>query len=59
MGGGHLGDFLVTPACPIEKVTLWEGLLYLMLGSETDRVLQKDRIFFKVGFEPGGGDPKV
>jgi len=24
-----LGDFLLAPSCPIEKVTLWAGLLYL------------------------------
>jgi len=24
--GAPLGDFLLAPACPIEKVTLWEGL---------------------------------
>jgi len=29
-----LGEFLLAPACPIEKVTLWEGFLYLTLGSE-------------------------
>jgi len=23
-----LGDFLLTAVCPLEKVTLWEGLLY-------------------------------
>ena len=23
-----LGDFLLAPACPIEKATLWVGLLY-------------------------------
>ena len=30
-----LGDFLLAPTCPIEKVTLWEGFLYLSLGFET------------------------
>ena len=29
-------DFLFAPACPIEKVTLWEGLLCLILGAEAD-----------------------
>ena len=24
--GASLGDFLLAPACPIEKVTLWDGL---------------------------------
>ena len=27
--GASLGDFLLAPKCPIEKVTLWVGLLYL------------------------------
>ena len=26
--GASLGDFLLAPVCPIEKVTLWEGFLY-------------------------------
>jgi len=30
------GAFPLTPARPIEKVTLWEGFLYAMSGSETD-----------------------
>jgi len=34
--GASLGDFLHAPACPIEKVTLWEGFLYLTSGSETN-----------------------
>ena len=33
--GVSLGDFLLAPVCPIEKITLWEGFLYLTLGSET------------------------
>jgi len=32
-----LGDFLLAPACPIEEVTLWEGFLCLMSGSENPR----------------------
>jgi len=36
-----LGDFLLAPACPIEKVTLWEGFLYLTSGSETDKGVVK------------------
>lgn len=31
--GAFLGYFLLAPKCPKEKVTLWEGLLYLMLAS--------------------------
>jgi len=34
--GASLGDFLLAPACPIEKVTLWEGFLYLTSESEID-----------------------
>ena len=26
--GASLGDILLAPACPIEKVTLWVGFLY-------------------------------
>ena len=29
------GDFLFALMCPMEKVTLWVGLFYLMLGSKT------------------------
>ena len=34
--GASLGNFPLAYVCPIEKVTLWEGLLYLMSESETD-----------------------
>jgi len=30
-----VGDFLFAPACPIGKITLWEGLLYLTAEFET------------------------
>jgi len=30
--GASLGDFLLAPVCPIEKVTLWEGFVYLIFG---------------------------
>ena len=33
--GASLGDFLLASACPVEKVTLWEGFLYLTTDSET------------------------
>ena len=39
--GAPLGDIQFAPACPIEKVTLWEGFLYLMLGSQTEFVTVK------------------
>ena len=46
MQGASLGDFLLTPMCPLEKVTLWEGLLYfcLMLGPETNERIAKTLI---------------
>jgi len=43
--GASLRDFQLAPACPIEKVTLWEGLLYLTSGSETDKGVAKDKVF--------------
>ena len=43
------GDFLLAPECPIEKVTLWEGYLYLMLGSETDEGVRKEKVFARIG----------
>ena len=33
---GMKGGSQFTASCPIEKVTLWEGFLYLTSGSETD-----------------------
>jgi len=30
--GASLGDFLLALACPIEKVALWVGFLYLTSG---------------------------
>jgi len=38
--GASFGDFLVTPACPIEKVTLYgrASILYLTLGSKTEGI---------------------
>ena len=41
--GASLGDFLLAPVYPIEKVTLWEGLLYLTSGTETDNGIAKDK----------------
>jgi len=38
-----LGAFLLAPACPMEKVTLCEGFLYLTSGSETDEGVAKDK----------------
>jgi len=55
---GSLGDYLLTPACPKEKATLWaqsrqsslwEGLLYLTSGSKTDEGLSKDKVFAWTG----------
>jgi len=46
MGGPPLlGDFLVTAVCPIEKVTLWEGLLRSMLGSKYDEGIATAAVF--------------
>ena len=45
--GAPIGDFLLAPACPIEKVTLWEG------GSEIDAVLQKTKFLPELEIEPG------
>ena len=34
--GASLGEFLLALVCPIEKVTIRVGLLYLILGAVTD-----------------------
>jgi len=47
--GASLGDFLLAPACPIEKVTLWEGVLYLTSGSKTDEGVAKNKVFARTG----------
>jgi len=44
-GASVLGGFLLAPACPIAKLTLWEGFLYITLGSETDEGVAKDKAF--------------
>jgi len=36
-----LGDFLLAPACPIDKITLWEGLLYLLSGTKLTRGVER------------------
>jgi len=37
-----VGDFLLPPACPLTKVTLWKGgLLCLMLDPELMKALRK------------------
>ena len=46
--GASLGDFLLAPACPIEKVTLM-GFLYLTSGSGTDEGVTKDKVFTRTG----------
>ena len=33
----------------MEKVTLWEGILYLMAGSETGEGVANDRVFARTG----------
>jgi len=47
--GASLGDFLLASSCPIDKVTLWEGFLYSMPGSETDEGVAKDKVFARTG----------
>jgi len=39
------------PACPIEKVTLCESFLYLLLVSEIDGVLRTTDLLPKLGIE--------
>jgi len=34
--GASLGDFLLAPVCPTEKIALREDLLYLTSASETE-----------------------
>jgi len=41
--GVSSGDFVLAPACPIEKGTLWGGFFYLMSRSETDEGVAKDK----------------
>jgi len=41
--GAPSGDFLLAPTCPIEKVILRLGFLYLMPGS--DEGVAKDKVF--------------
>jgi len=47
--GASLGDFLLAPPCPVEKVTLWEGFLYLTSGSEADEGVATDKVFVRTG----------
>ena len=44
-----IGDFLLTLACPIKKETLWEGFLYLTLGSETVKGVANNKVFDRTG----------
>jgi len=45
--GVSLGDLLLAPMCPIEKVTVLEG--FLMSGTETDEGVEKDKVFAQTG----------
>lgn len=47
--GAPLKVFLVAPACPVDKVTLWERLLFLMSGSDTDEGVAKKQSFAQIG----------
>jgi len=53
--GVSLGDFLLTPAYPIEKVTLRPGFLHLMSGSETDKFVAKGKGLSELEIEPSQG----
>jgi len=44
-----LGDFLLAPVCPIEKVTLWEGFVSLRPGSDSDEGAAKHTVFSRAG----------
>ena len=39
-----LGDLLLAPVCPIEKVPLWVSFLCLTSGSEIDEGVTKDKV---------------
>ena len=43
--GVSLGDFQLAPACPIEKVTLWVGFLYLTAGIRNRRGCRERQSF--------------
>jgi len=45
-------DVLLAPTCSIEKETLWDGIICLTSGSETDEGIAKDRVFARTG-NPG------
>jgi len=52
-----LGDVLLAPACPIEKITLLVNLLCLTSGSETGKAVVKDKVFARPAavYEISGG----
>ena len=54
--GASLGDFLLAPPCPIEKVILWVGFLYLTSGSET-RKPKPSTLSTKLSRQPMPGAP--
>jgi len=54
-----LGDFPLAPAWPIEKITLWENFLYLMLEFKTDGGVVKDTFLPVLGIEPGTPAPSL
>ena len=58
LSGASLGGFLLAPACPIEKVTLRVGFLYIMSGSETNESVARDRVLPELRVEPGTPGPK-
>jgi len=52
--GESLGDFLLAPACPIEKVNLWVSLLYSTSTSETNEIVKRQgfRLNWKLIWKP-------
>ena len=52
-----LGDFLLAPACPIEKVTQWEGFVYLISGAKADEGVAKDKIPGRIANETRDPEP--
>lgn len=47
--GASLGDLILAPMGPIEKVTLWTGLLYSTLPSEIGEGVAKDKVSARTG----------
>ena len=57
--GVSLGDFLLAPASPIEKLLLKVAFLYLTLGSETEEGVAEDKSFARTGNRTPGPKPST